>query len=93
MSHHLTFVRTYGIEDLYMPAAGEDTKFLINAWKKTTEQELLNTLKADYGFSQALSRSLAHLVQEHIDPTTAIYGAAHKSSIMPPVHMSDLENL
>ncbi len=57
------------------------------------EQELLNTLKADYGFSQALSRSLAHLVQEHIDPTTAIYGAAHKSSIMPPVHMSDLENL
>ena len=76
-----------------MPAAGEDTKFLINAWKKTTEQELLNTLKADYGFSQALSRSLAHLVQEHIDPTTAIYGAAHKSSIMPPVHMSDLENL
>src|SRR5690606_25075241 len=37
------------------------------AWKKTTEQELLNTLKPDYGFSQALSRSPGHLVHEHIE--------------------------
>jgi len=68
MSHHFTLLSAYGIEDLYMPAAGEDTKSLINAWKKTTEQELLNTLKADYGFSRALSRSPVHLVHQHIEP-------------------------
>jgi hypothetical protein len=41
-----------------MPAAGTDTKSLTNAWKKTNEQELFNNLKIDYGFSQALARSL-----------------------------------
>ncbi len=50
-----------------MPVAGEDTKSLLNAWKKTNEQELNNTLKIDYGFSQALSRSLVHLMYEHIE--------------------------
>jgi hypothetical protein len=50
-----------------MPAAGMDTKSLTNAWKKTNEQELFNTLKIDYGFSQALSRSLVQLMHEHIE--------------------------
>ena len=50
-----------------MPAAGEDSKSLTNAWKKISEQELLNTLKADSGYSQALSRSLVHLLHEHIE--------------------------
>ncbi|MCQ1539636.1 DUF1670 domain-containing protein [Methanocalculus taiwanensis] len=50
-----------------MPVAGEDTKSLLNAWKKTNEQELFNNLKIDYGFSQALSRSLVHLMYEHIE--------------------------
>lgn len=67
MSHYLTFVEPYGIEDALMPVAGEDTKSLLNAWKKTNEHELHNTLKIDYGFSQALSRSLVHLMYEHIE--------------------------
>lgn len=50
-----------------MPAAGEDTKSLMNAWKKTNEQALFNDLKADYGFSQALARSLVQLMHEHIE--------------------------
>ena len=51
-----------------MPAAGTDTKSLSNAWKKTNEQELLfNNLKIDYGFSQALARSLVQLMHEHIE--------------------------
>jgi hypothetical protein len=50
-----------------MPSAGTDTKSLINAWKKTNEQELFNTLKIDYGFSQALARSLVQLMHEHIE--------------------------
>jgi len=76
-----------------MPAAGEDTKSLINAWKKTTEQELLNTLKADYGFSRALSRSPVHLVHQHIETNYSNRRGDCKSSIMPLVHMSGLENL
>lgn len=50
-----------------MPAAGTDTKSLSNAWKKTNEQELFNNLKIDYGFSQALARSLVQLMHEHIE--------------------------
>ena len=50
-----------------MPAAGTDTKSLANAWKKTNEQELFNNLKIDYGFSQALARSLVQLMHEHIE--------------------------
>jgi hypothetical protein len=50
-----------------MPAAGIDSKSLANAWKKTNEQELFNTLKIDYGFSQALSRSLVQLMHDHIE--------------------------
>jgi hypothetical protein len=50
-----------------MPAAGMDTKSLTNAWKKTNEQELFNQLKIEYGFSQALSRSLVQLMHDHIE--------------------------
>jgi ABC-type microcin C transport system permease subunit YejB len=50
-----------------MPAAGIDSKSLTNAWKKTNEQELFNQLKTDYGFSQALSRSLVQLMHDHIE--------------------------
>ena len=50
-----------------MPAAGTDTKSLTSAWKKTNEQELFNSLKIEYGFSQALSRSLVQLMHEHIE--------------------------
>jgi hypothetical protein len=55
------------MEDVMMPAAGTDTKSLISAWKKTNEQELFNNLKIDYGFSQALARSLVQLMHEHIE--------------------------
>ena len=57
----------YGIMGVTMPAAGTDTKSLSNAWKKTNEQELFNNLKIDYGFSQALARSLVQLMHEHIE--------------------------
>jgi len=50
-----------------MSAAGTDTKSLINAWRKTNEQELFNNLKIDYGFSQALARSLVQLMHDHIE--------------------------
>jgi hypothetical protein len=50
-----------------MPAAGTDTKSLINAWRKTNEQELSNSLKIEYGFSPALARSLVQLMHEHIE--------------------------
>jgi hypothetical protein len=50
------------MEDVMMPAAGTDTKSLISAWKKTNEQELFTNLKTDYGFSQALARSLVQLM-------------------------------
>jgi hypothetical protein len=55
------------MEDVMMPAAGTDTKSLISAWKKTNEQELFTNLKTDYGFSQALARSLVQLMHEHIE--------------------------
>jgi hypothetical protein len=55
------------MEDVTMPAAGTDTKSLISAWKKTNEQELFNNLKTDYGFSQALARSLVQLMHDHIE--------------------------
>jgi hypothetical protein len=55
------------MEVVMMPAAGTDTKSLISAWKKTNEQELFNNLKIDYGFSQALARSLVQLMHEHIE--------------------------
>jgi hypothetical protein len=67
MSRHLTSWSLYGLEGVMMPAAGTDTKSLTNAWKKTNEQELFNQLKIDYGFSQALSRSLVQLMHEHIE--------------------------
>ena len=50
-----------------MPAAGTDTKSLINAWRKTNEQELSNSLKIEYGFSPALARSLVQLMHEHVE--------------------------
>jgi hypothetical protein len=50
-----------------MPAAGTDTKSLTNAWRKTNEQELSNSLKIEYGFSPALARSLVQLMHEHIE--------------------------
>jgi hypothetical protein len=67
MSHPLTPVFAYSQEGVVMPAADVDTKSLTNAWKKTNEQELFNSLKADYGFSNALARSLVHLLHEHIE--------------------------
>jgi len=50
-----------------MPAAGTGTKSLINAWRKTNEQELSNSLKIEFGFSPALARSLFQLMHEHIE--------------------------
>ncbi len=50
-----------------MPAAEEDTKSLINAWRKTNEQQLFTDLETDYGFSKAICRSLVHLMHEHIE--------------------------
>lgn len=50
-----------------MSAAEEDTKSLVNAWRKTNEQQLLMELEADYGFSRALCRSLVQLMHEHIE--------------------------
>ena len=67
MSQYLTSPATSGIEGVMMLAAGKDTKSLTNAWKKTNEQELFNNLKIDYGFSQALARSLVQLMHEHIE--------------------------
>jgi hypothetical protein len=55
------------MEDVMMPSAGTDTKSLTSAWKKTNEQELFNNLKIDYGFSQALARSLVQLMHDHIE--------------------------
>jgi len=60
-----------------MPAAEEDTKSLINAWRKTNEQQLFTELEADYGFSRAISRSLVHLMHEHIE---ANYGNLRNDS-------------
>jgi hypothetical protein len=45
MSQSLKSCCTYGILGVMMPAAGTDTKSLINAWRKTNEQELSNRLK------------------------------------------------
>jgi len=67
MSHPLTPMSPNIWAGDVMPAAGVDTKSLTNAWKKTSEQELFNNLKADYGFSNALARSLVHLLYEHIE--------------------------
>jgi len=67
MPQHLTSRSLYGIEGVLMPAAGIDSKSLTNAWRKTNEQELFNQLKTDYGFSQALSRSLVQLMHDHIE--------------------------
>jgi len=67
MPQHLTSWSLYGIEGVMMPAAGIDSKSLTNAWRKTNEQELFNQLKTDYGFSQALSRSLVQLMHDHIE--------------------------
>jgi hypothetical protein len=55
------------MEDVMMPSAGTDTKSLTSAWKKANEQELFNNLKIDYGFSQALARSLVQLMHDHIE--------------------------
>ncbi|RQD79043.1 MAG: hypothetical protein D5R99_09120, partial [Methanocalculus sp. MSAO_Arc1] len=35
LSEYLTLVTPNAIEDIFMPAAGVDTKSLVNAWKKT----------------------------------------------------------
>jgi len=67
MPQYLTSPAPSGIEGVMMFAAGKDTKSLTNAWKKTNEQELFNNLKIDYGFSQALARSLVQLMHEHIE--------------------------
>jgi hypothetical protein len=67
MTQYLISLAPSGIESLMMPAAGTDTKSLTNAWKKTNDQELFNNLKIDYGFSQALARSLVQLIHEHIE--------------------------
>ena len=67
MSQYLTSQAPYGMEGVMMPAAGTDTKSLTNAWKKTNEQELFNSLKIEYGFSQALARSLVQLMHDHIE--------------------------
>lgn len=50
-----------------MPTAHEDPSTLTNAWRKTNEQQLFTELKNDYGFSTAISRSLIHLLHEHIE--------------------------
>ena len=60
-----------------MPAAEEDTKSLTNAWRKTNEQQLFTELETDYGFSRAMSRSLVHLMHEHIE---ANYGNLRNDS-------------
>jgi hypothetical protein len=60
-----------------MPAAEEDTKSLTNAWRKTNEQQLFTELETDYGFSRAISRSLVHLMHEHIE---ANYGNLRNDS-------------
>ena len=39
MSTHLTFSGFHGILEFDMPTAGEDTKSLMNVWKKTNEQQ------------------------------------------------------
>ena len=67
MPQDLISSAAYGILGVIMPVAGTDTKSLISAWKKTNEQELFNNLKVDYGFSQALARSLVQLMHEHIE--------------------------
>jgi hypothetical protein len=67
MSAHLTFPIPDRIWDPDMPAAEEDTKSLVNAWRKTNEQQLLMELETDYGFSRALCRSLVQLMHEHIE--------------------------
>jgi hypothetical protein len=67
MTQYLISLAPDGIMGVMMPAAGTDTKSLTNAWKKTNEQELFNNLKIDYGFSQALARSLVQLMHEHIE--------------------------
>ena len=67
MSQSLISCCTYGIVGAMMPAAGTDTKSLINVWRKTNEQELSNSLKIEYGFSPALARSLVQLMHEHIE--------------------------
>jgi len=50
-----------------MPSAGEDSKSLTNAWRKTNEQQLFSDLETDYGFSKAICRSLVQLMHEHIE--------------------------
>jgi hypothetical protein len=77
VSTHLTFQRIDGIWDIDMPAAEEDTKSLTNAWRKTNEQQLFTELETDYGFSRAISRSLVHLMHEHIE---ANYGNLRNDS-------------
>lgn len=67
MSSHLTFHKLDVAWDLDMPAAEEDTKSLVNAWRKTNEQQLFADLEKDYGFSRALCRSLVQLMHEHIE--------------------------
>jgi hypothetical protein len=67
MSQSLISCCAYEISGVMMPAAGTDTKSLINAWRKTNEQELSNSLKIEYGFSTALARSLVQLMHEHIE--------------------------
>jgi len=39
-----------------MPATGEDTKSLMNVWKKTNEQQLFNEMEDEYGFSPVIVR-------------------------------------
>ena len=67
MSQILLSCWAYVIMGVMMPAAGTDTKSLINAWRKTNEQELSNSLKIEYGFSPALARSLVQLMHEHVE--------------------------
>jgi hypothetical protein len=44
-----------GIEDSLMHVGGIDTKSLINIWRKTNKQKLLNILAVDNNFFQAHS--------------------------------------
>jgi hypothetical protein len=64
---HLTFHRLRDEWDIGMPAAGEDSHSLKNAWKKTNEQHLFTELETEYGFPRATCRSLVQLMHEFIE--------------------------
>lgn len=67
MSSYLRHLVSILIWCILVPKSGDDVKYLKSAWQKTNEKKLLIDLKEEYGFSKALSRSLVHLMREHID--------------------------